>query len=394
MYLQKLNLFSFRNYQQQEITFDSPQIILIGNNAQGKSNLLEAVELLSILKSHRSPKDQYLIKENEINAQIKGNVIKKLGEYQLSLTLRRNGRRTINLNGENLNRNTDFLGTLNTVFFSSLDLDLVRGSPEYRRNWVDNLLIQLEPIYDHILKQYNQVLRQKNALLKQLKKQNKELNNSIINPDFSQELELKVWDEKLAEIGTRVTRRRARVLKRITPLAQKWHSEISSKTEILNIIYSPNIVWFKDDPIEIQKAIQNKIQQRRMAELSLGNTVVGPHRDEIEFTINDTPTRSYGSQGQQRTIVLALKLAELQLIEQVIGEPPLLLLDDVLAELDSQRQNHLLDALGVLRSEGASKSLSNNFQTFITTTHLNSFDSKVLENAQILQITNGNVQRI
>jgi DNA replication and repair protein RecF len=382
MYLKNLNLYFFRNYHQQEIKFDAPKIILMGNNAQGKSNLLEAIEILSILKSHRSNQDQYLIQENKLKAQIKANVDRKLADYQLSLTLRRNGRRTLNLNGENIKRNSDFLGSLNIVFFSSLDLDLVRGGPEYRRNWVDNLLIQLEPFYDHILKQYYQVLRQRNALLKAFKKQDNDLNNSnIVNNQSARDLQLKVWDEKLAEMGTRVTRRRARVLNRITPLAQKWHSQISSKTEDLKISYTPNITWIEDDPIEIKKAIKNKIQQRRLAELNLGSTVVGPHRDEIEFTINDTPTRCYGSQGQQRTLVLALKLAELQLIEQVIGEPPLLLLDDVLAELDCQRQNHLLDALG------------DRFQTFITTTHLNSFEHKLLENSQILRVENGNIQK-
>lgn len=382
MYLKNLNLYSFRNYHQQEIQFDAAKIILIGNNAQGKSNLLEAIELLSILKSHRCSQDKYLIEENELTAQIQANVERKLSDYKLSLTLRRNGRRTLNLNGENIKRNADFLGSLNMVFFSSLDLDLVRGGPEYRRNWVDNLLIQLEPIYDHILKQYFQILRQRNALLKTFKKEDNELNNTVIKNTSDRDLQLKVWDEKLAEMGTRVTRRRARVLKRISPLAHEWHSKISSKTENLQINYSPNINWYKDDPIEIQNTIKDKIQHRRMAELNLGSTVVGPHRDEIEFTINDTPTRSYGSQGQQRTLVLALKLAELQLIEQVINEPPLLLLDDVLAELDCQRQHHLLDALG------------GRFQTFITTTHLNSFDHNLWENSQVLKVEKGYVSQV
>ncbi len=380
MYLQELHLRHFRNYTEQQVNFHTQKTILVGNNAQGKSNLLEAIELLSTLKSHRSAKDQDLVQASHPSAHLYGLVKRRFGDYELALTLRRQGRRTLTLNGENLRRNLDFLGTLNTVLFSSLDLDLVRGGPEARRIWVDNLLLQIEPIYDHVLKQYYHVLRQRNALLKNLKKENnKDFYNSNFNDNLDIDLQLQLWDQKLAETGSRVTRRRSRVLARLAPLAQAWHARISSKTEILKISYVPNPIWSQDEATEVQKAIKEQIKQRRRAELNLGSTVVGPHRDEVEFTINDISARSYGSQGQQRTLVLALKLAELQLIEQVIGEPPLLLLDDVLAELDYQRQNHLLDALG------------DRFQTLITTTHLNSFDGKLLKEAQIFQVENGNL---
>lgn len=377
MYLSQIYLHYFRNYQEQKINFNTQKIILVGNNAQGKSNLLEAIELLSGLKSYRTTKDQDLIKENQITAQIKANLTRKFGNCELGLTLRKQGRRTLTLNGENLKRNIDFLGNLNTVFFSSLDLDLVRGAPEIRRNWVDNLLIQLEPIYSNINREYYQVLRQRNALIKDIKKTE---TNNFIN-DYSPDLQLQIWDNMLAQIATKVTRRRARVLARLAPLAEKWHSQISNKSEFLKISYSPNIPWLKDEPLEIQKAIKSKINQRRIAEFNLGTTLVGPHRDDVEFTINNNYVRSYASQGQQRTLILALKLAELELIEQVIGDTPLLLLDDVLAELDSHRQNDLLDAIG------------DRFQTVITTTHLNSFDANLLKEAQILYVENGTILR-
>ena len=380
MYLQELHLRHFRNYTEQQVNFNSQKTILVGNNAQGKSNLLEAVELLSTLNSHRSAKDQDLVQAYQTSAHLYGLVKRRFGDYELALTLRKQGRRTLTLNGENLRRNLDFLGSLNTVLFSSLDLDLVRGGPEGRRSWVDNLLLQIEPVYDHVLKQYYHVLRQRNALLKNLKKENNQnFYNSNFDDNLDVNLQLQLWDQKLAETGSRVTRRRSRVLARLAPLAEAWHARISSKREILKINYAPNIIWLQDEPTEVQKAIKEQIKQRRRAELNLGSTVVGPHRDEVEFTINDISARSYGSQGQQRTLVLALKLAELQLIEQVIGEPPLLLLDDVLAELDYQRQNHLLDALG------------DRFQTLITTTHLNSFDGELLKEAQIFQVENGNL---
>ena len=374
MYLKSIYLYAFRNYREQLVKFDQQKTIVIGNNAQGKSNLLEAVELLATLKSHRVSRDRDLVLMGADTGQILAIVERNYSQSELGLVFRSSGGRTVTLNLENIRRHLDFLGTINAVQFSSLDLDLVRGSPEARRNWLDTLLMQLEPIYVHILQQYNQVLRQRNALLKAMVK--KEINGGDLGQEMQQ---LKLWDVQLAEMGSRVTRRRARVLQRLTPLAQAWHSSISAKTELLEITYTPNVIWFEDEPIHVQQAFLEKIGQRRIAELQLGTTVVGPHRDEVEFLINQTPAKFYGSQGQQRTLVLALKLAELNLIEEVVGEPPLLLLDDVLAELDLTRQNQLLDAV------------KSRFQTLITTTHLHSFEQRWLEGSQLLSVDQGKI---
>ena len=374
MYLKSIYLYAFRNYREQLVKFDQQKTIVIGNNAQGKSNLLEAVELLATLKSHRVSRDRDLVLMGADTGQILAIVERNYSQSELGLVFRSSGGRTVTLNRENLRRHLDFLGTINAVQFSSLDLDLVRGSPEARRSWLDTLLMQLEPIYVHILQQYNQVLRQRNALLKAMVK--KEINGGDLGQEMQQ---LKLWDVQLAEMGSRVTRRRARVLQRLTPLAQAWHSSISAKTELLEITYTPNVIWFEDEPIHVQQAFLEKIGQRRIAELQLGTTVVGPHRDEVEFLINQTPAKFYGSQGQQRTLVLALKLAELNLIEEVVGEPPLLLLDDVLAELDLTRQNQLLDAV------------KSRFQTLITTTHLHSFEQRWLEGSQLLSVDQGKI---
>jgi DNA replication and repair protein RecF len=375
MYLKSIYLYAFRNYREQLVKFDQQKTIVIGNNAQGKSNLLEAVELLATLKSHRVSRDRDLVLMGADTGQILAIVERNYSQSELGLVFRSSGGRTVTLNRENLRRHLDFLGTINAVQFSSLDLDLVRGSPEARRSWLDTLLMQLEPIYVHILQQYNQVLRQRNALLKAMVK--KEINGGDLGQEMQQ---LKLWDVQLAEMGSRVTRRRARVLQRLTPLAQAWHSSISAKTELLEITYTPNVIWFEDEPIHVQQAFLEKIGQRRIAELQLGTTVVGPHRDEVEFLINQTPAKFYGSQGQQRTLVLALKLAELNLIEEVVGEPPLLLLDDVLAELDLTRQNQLLDAV------------KSRFQTLITTTHLHSFEQRWLEGSQLLSVEQGKIR--
>ncbi|AFY40004.1 DNA replication and repair protein RecF [[Leptolyngbya] sp. PCC 7376] len=376
MYLKSLHLRNFRNYREQYIDFTAQKTILIGNNAQGKSNLLEAVELLSTLKTHRTSRDADLVLQPESSGSLQAVISREYGDSELNAVLRTKGRRTLVLNGETVRRQMDALGILNSVQFSCLDLDLVRGGPDYRRNWIDGLLVQLEPLYAHISQQYQQVLRQRNALLKRIRKLTQE--GVSLSSDALQELQL--WDLQLAAAGSRVTRRRSRSLARLIPLAQKWHREISSHTENLVITYSPNVVWTEDEPESVQQAFLEKIEQRRTAEKHQGSSMVGTHRDEIEFEINGTPARFYGSQGQQRTLVLALKLAELQLIEEVVGEPPLLLLDDVLAELDPSRQNQLLDTI------------QSRFQTIITTTHLNSFDANWLKHAQILTVEQGHLQ--
>jgi DNA replication and repair protein RecF len=376
MFLQFLHLRQFRNYRDQRVEFAAPKTILVGENAQGKSNLLEAVELLATLRSHRAVRDRELVMDGEAAGQITATLNRAVGAADLALTLRSNGRRTVALNEQTLKRQLDFLGVMNAVQFSSLDLDLVRSGPGQRRSWVDTLLTQLEPIYASILHQYNLVLRQRNALLKQ---QRSSLEKSLSSDNVLDSAQLAIWDAQLATTGTRVIRRRARVLERLAPLAQAWHQSISNSREILDVTYAPNVALEDDDPSVIQQAFLDKIQQRAIAEKLQGTTLVGPHRDEIEFTINQTPARQYGSQGQQRTLVLALKLAELKLIEAVIGEQPLLLLDDVLAELDLNRQDKLLDTI------------QDRFQTLITTTHLGSFDAQWLKSSQILTVKAGQV---
>lgn len=393
MYLRTLHLRQFRNYVDQQVDFSAPKTILVGDNAQGKSNLLEAVELLSTLRSHRTSRDRDLIRDDQPLAQITAALEREIGTVDLSMVLRSSSRRTVALNGQSLRRQLDFLGTLNLVQFSSLDLDLVRGGPEQRRAWLDSLLIQLEPIYAHVLQQYIHILRQRNALLR--RRQEAISKPAIIQPavqvaaddlgDRESEsaplpaTEMALWDAQLAVAGTRVIRRRARVVQRLAPLATYWHRAISGQQEELTLTYQPHVAIEQDDPAVVQAAFLSKIQERAIAEQHQGTTLVGPHRDEVEFTINRTSARQYGSQGQQRTLVLALKLAELKLIEDVIGEPPLLLLDDVLAELDLHRQNQLLETI------------QDRFQTLITTTHLGSFDAQWLKSSQIFSVKAGHL---
>jgi DNA replication and repair protein RecF len=371
VYLKHLHLRYFRNYQDQRVSFAAPKTILVGQNAQGKSNLLEAVELLVSLRSHRSNRDRDLVLAGAEVSTIEATIERDSGPFDLGMSLRVNGRRSLTVNNEPVRRHLDFLGQLNAVQFSSLDLDLVRGGPTERRLWLDGILTQLEPVYAHLLQQFHQALRQRNALLKRAHAQ------ANAEPDPEQR---QLWDYQLAMTGTRVIRRRRRILARLAPLAQKWHQQISGSTEQLTIHYQPNVSLETDDPQALMAAFLEKIQHRQTAEYHQGSSLVGPHRDEVDLTINETPARQFGSQGQQRTLVLALKLAELNLIEDVVGEPPLLLLDDVLAELDLKRQNQLLETI------------QDRFQTLITTTHLGAFDANWLRSTQILTVSGGQIQ--
>lgn len=368
MYLRFLHLWHFRNYREQEITFDAPKTILVGENAQGKTNLLEAVELLATLRSRRASRDRELVYQEERQAQIAATVERLGVAHELVMELRSSGRRSLKVDGQVLRRQADFLGQVNAVVFSSLDLELVRGAPETRRHWLDGVLLQLEPVYLGLVEQYRQILRQRNALLKQ--------DPAAAGDKFSQ---MAFWDAQLATTGSRIMRRRARLLQRLEPLAAHWHRVISGGRETLTLTYRPQVPLPdpQASPEVIQAQFLAEIRAKAAAEHSLGSSLVGPHRDEVELCINGVAARAYGSQGQQRTLVLALKLAELELIEQVVRDPPLLLLDDVLAELDLQRQNQLLEAI------------QERVQTLVTTTHLGSFDASWLKAAQILQVQGG-----
>ena len=302
MYLRHLYLRQFRNYRDQQVEFDGAKTILVGDNAQGKSNILESVELLSTLKSHRTVRDRDLILDGKQAGQIQATLERDLGNIELTLTLRSQGRRTVAVNGETIPRHLDFLSILNVVHFSSLDLDLVRGGPEVRRHWLDRLLVQLEPVYAHIVLQYNQVLRQRNALLKKVRQQKMAAETTGLLDSFPTQ-ELALWDAQLATTGARVIRRRQRLLQKLAPLASEWHCAISGTMEVLNMEYLANVIvdskeLIIQDSLEgVRQTFLEKIKARAIAEQYQGTTVVGPHRDDVSFTINDTPARQIWFSG-------------------------------------------------------------------------------------------------
>jgi DNA replication and repair protein RecF len=336
-----------------------PRLLVIGRNGEGKSNLLEAVELLTSLRSHRCSQDRDLIRHGHEGSRLWAGDDEGDG---WELRLRRSGGRQALRNGRPLERQLDLIGPLRCVGFSTIDLDLVRGEPAQRRQWLDRVVLQLEPPYGALLSRFGRLQRQRSQLLRRGL------------AAAQREALLDVFDQQMALVGTRLHRRRQRALRRLEPLAARWQERLGGGGEPLALQYRSGTLL---DPAAEEEeawrlALEDQLRLQRSEELRLGSCQVGPHRDEIELRLAEQPARRYGSAGQQRTLVLALKLAELELVGQVVGHPPLLLLDDVLAELDPERQQLLLEAVG----EG--------HQCLVSATHLEAFRGGWTRAAQVV----------
>ncbi len=337
------------------------RLLILGPNGIGKSNLLEAVELLCRLRSHRSSRDQDLINWNENSALLRATTS---DSEQLELELRRHGGRKVRRNEKLLLRHADFIGPLRCVGFSALDLDLVRGEPALRRNWLDHVVQQLEPIYNDLISRYSKLLRQRSFLWKKFINSSDEEIGALLD----------AFDAQMALVSTRIHRRRSRALAHLQPLANKWQKRLSKGIEDLQLTYVPGSELNGEEAEEPWRLdIERQLFAQRSQEKRIGICKVGPHRDDVEFLLNGVGARRFGSAGQQRTLVLALKLAELDLIGGLFGESPLLLLDDVLAELDPARQLLLLEAAG------------ERHQCLVSATHVEAFEGSWTRNAQILE---------
>ncbi len=338
------------------------RLLVIGANGIGKSNLLEAVELLGSLRSHRASSDQDLIYWGESRALLRATADES---EKLELELRRQGGRQARRNGKLLTRQMDLIGPLRCVGFSALDLDLVRGEPALRRQWLDRVVQQLEPIYAELISRYNKLLRQRSQLWRQWRHGSIEERNSLLD----------AFDVQMALVSTRIHRRRNRALARLQPLATRWQESLSKNNEKLRLAYQPGSQLEGEEAEEPWRlAIEAQLLNQRAEEERLGSCRVGPHRDEVKLLLNDSEARRFGSAGQQRTVVLALKLAELELVGELCGEPPLLLLDDVLAELDPGRQLLLLEAVG------------QKHQCLVSATHLDGFQGEWQAQSQIIEV--------
>ena len=358
--LQTLQLQGFRNHSQLSLELTQPRLLVIGPNGIGKSNLLEAVELLGSLRSHRCSQDRDLIQWDAPRALLRAGLDD--GD-QLELELRRQGGRQARRNGKSLDRQLDLIGPLRCIGFSALDLELVRGEPALRRQWLDRVVLQLEPVYADLLSRYNRLLRQRSQLWRR---------HAQTSPSQRDAL-LDAFDMQMALVSTRIHRRRQRALRRLEPIARRWQSHLSAGNEELELHYQPGSRLDAEEAEEPWRlAIEEQLRRQRPEEERLGSCRVGPHRDEVSLQLGGTPARRFGSSGQQRSLVLGLKLAELELVTQLFGEAPLLLLDDVLAELDPTRQQLLLEAVG------------QEHQCLVSATHLSGFEGGWREHSQIL----------
>ncbi|MDQ0158392.1 DNA replication/repair protein RecF [Alkalibacillus salilacus] len=366
MHIENITIEQYRNYDSLSLEFDHQINVMIGENAQGKTNLMEAIYVLAFTKSHRTSKDKELIKWDSEYGKIKGNIFKRNRTFPLEVIFSGKGKKA-KFNHIEQKRLSDYIGSLNVVMFAPEDLNLVKGSPQERRKFIDMELGQVQPVYIYHLGQYQKILKQRNALLKDLQRQSKQDRTM-----------LHILTEQLIEHGSIVLTRRLQFLQKLREWAIPIHHGISRGLEELTINYEPTIDVSEDADletiIEIYKAHFTSIEDR---EVERGTTLAGPHRDDLMFEVNGRNVQTYGSQGQQRTTALSLKLAEIELIEQEVGEYPVLLLDDVLSELDDHRQSHLLNTI------------QGKVQTFVTTTSVDGIHHDTLKQAKMFNIHNG-----
>lgn len=321
MRLVSIELSNFRNYRDIHIDFDRNVTIFYGENAQGKTNALESVYVAATTKSHKGVKDRELILFGEDEAHIKMILSDGGSATRVDMHIKKNKNKGIAVNGVPLRKASELFGLLHVVFFSPEDLQMIKNGPAERRRFIDAEECQINKLYLYNIVEYNKLLNQRNRVLKELE----------YRPDY--ETLLEVLDEQMAGYGSFVIRERMKFIQHLGELVKKIHYRLSGERENLEIIYEPSVD--PDQFVEVLRRDREKEKKQKM-------TLSGPHRDDIRFMINGVDIRNFGSQGQQRTAALSLKLAEIDLMEEETGKKPLLLLDDVLSELDSNRQNLLL----------------------------------------------------
>lgn len=378
MYLKKLNLLNFRNYETLEIEFKKKKNIIVGENAQGKTNLIESIFYLATLDSPRTSNDEDFVKWEKKNTLIHGVVEKSNGFVaELDVIINPGSPKTLKVNKIKKNVYNQFLGQLMAVSFSTTDLLLLRGTPKDRRTWIDNAICQVYPAYYSRMQNFNKVRQQKLSLLKSF-------NGYSNNLSSVQKNMLESWNVQIATSGSNIIYLRQKYLKEIYPFAQAKTMEISGERDDIRIVYDSSLYYSYDVAKEEIPSLENikekydKLLENLMEkEIQKAQLLVGPHRDDVVFYINDKEAKAFASQGQQRTIVLSLKLSEFSLIKQVFDEEPVLLLDDVFAELDIQRQKYLFETIG------------NIDQTIVTTTDIDSFEQEWLKDVDIFKVRKG-----
>lgn len=357
MIVKSLELNNYRNYENIQIDFDNGVNILYGDNAQGKTNVLESIYLCSTTKSHRGSKDKEIVRFGSNEGHIRCLFDKSEVDYQIDIHLRTEKSKGIAINGIKLKKAAELMGVVNVILFSPEDLSIIKNGPSDRRRFVDSELCQLDKVYLYNLTSYNKIVNQRNNLLRDI----------VYHPELVDTLD--VWDSQLISLGTKIIDRRTLFINQLNEIIYDIHKNLTGEKEKLLIKYDPNV--------EIME-YQQKLNKNREKDIKYKLTSVGPHRDDFIFYINDMDSKKYGSQGQQRTAALSLKLAEIKLVQNLTGNTPILLLDDVLSELDKNRQNYLLDSIG-------------DIQTIITCTGLDDFINERLHVNKIFKVHGGSV---
>jgi DNA replication and repair protein RecF len=366
MHIESLKLINFRNYDELNVKFNKNINILIGDNAQGKTNILESIYLCSTGRTQKTSKDIELKNFNSDSYYVKVNYKRAEIEQNISLAYSQKQGKVIKINSIPVKKLKNLVGNLVTVIFSPEDLNIIKGSPSDRRRFIDITISQIKKNYFIDLQEYQKVLKQRNALLK------------LIFKDVNLKDSIEVWNEKLASLGSRIIKERINFINKLNYESDKIQKEISDSKEFVNIIYKTDLILDeKNFENIIEKKILEKLKSNLNYEILRGTTTIGPHRDDLKIKVNDIDIKIYGSQGQQRTAILSVILGKLELIKEEIGEYPILLLDDVSSELDSKRLKNLLNIV-------------NRTQTFITTTELDLIN-KDDDNYKIYKIENGNI---
>lgn len=360
MIIKSLELSNFRNYESLHLSFSEGTNIFYGDNAQGKTNILESLYMISTTKSHRGAKDRDLIRFGQEEAHIRASLLKGDIDYQVDMHLRKSRSKGIAINRQRIRKASELVGLLHIVFFSPEDLSIVKDGPAQRRRFMDVELCQLDASYLHDLNHYNKIVEQRNKLLKDLYQ----------FPQLAETLD--VWDNQLVGYGTKIISRRRKFITELAGIVGELHEKLSGGREHLVISYEPNVT---------EEEFADRLRNSRERDIHLRMTGTGPHRDDFSFIGNEIDLRRFGSQGQQRTCALSLKLSEIELVTRLTGDKPVLMLDDVLSELDSRRQNYLMNTIGGI-------------QTFITCTGLDEFVNNRFEIDQLYRIDNGTVAEV
>jgi DNA replication and repair protein RecF len=371
MYIENIKLKNFRNYEDLDVHFENKVNVILGENAQGKTNVMESIFVLAMAKSHRTSNDKDLIRWDEEYAKIEGRVRKRNTSIPLELVISKKGKKAKSNHIEQ-QKLSQYVGNMNVVMFAPEDLHLVKGSPQVRRRFIDMEIGQVSPVYLHDMSQYQKILLQRNHYLKLLQTR-KQTDTAMLD----------VLTEQFVQYAAKIIEKRYQFLSLLQEWAEPIHSGISRNLEVLKIQYKPSLdVSESMDLTKIIKEFQEKFAKIRTREIERGVTLIGPHRDDLIFFVNGRDVQTFGSQGQQRTTALSLKLAEIELIQAEIGEYPILLLDDVLSELDDYRQSHLLNTI------------QGKVQTFVTTTSVEGIDHQTLRDASTFFVTQGHLSKV